>query len=680
MAVDLELGLVWDDDPGEFEVSLRAVGPGIDHMEHLHKAIEIDSAALLASKDDEDLYGEELSRAVFANPKIVNFFDNAIAAAGHDDLHFRIHVDRSAPAEYNDLRWESLRAPGVGAAPIATMDNIVFSRYLSSEDWRPITLHNRPRHRALVVIAAPSDLGDYRLAPVDGAAERERAETALIGYEIDVLCGGGEASLNRIATQLDRFDYEVLYLVSHGRLVDGEPHLVLEDRAGRYARVDGLRIAEQIRSLRQRPALAILLSCQSANSGSVALSGLGPRLSGAGIPAVIAMQGDVTMETARTFATEFFAAFRDEPVVDRAVAKARRSVREKRDWWAPVLFSRQRSSHVYPATPSAPLENTWEDILANLSLEEVTPVLGPGLSDGIMGSRSEIAKRWVRRWQMPIASYGHNNLAQVAQYLRVGREPGTVRTYLRQYLMTDLLERVEVAKEGSAFHGLPPELLAGTDPGRVISEVGGRMREHPDDPYRIASALPAKVFFTTGWTNLLQDAMKDRGKTPRTMIFPWTPAMRWTDLDGKDPRKWPEPTVESPYVCHLFGRLDKPDSLVLTEDDYFAWLSEWIVKRSTLLKTSRYLNDALTQRSLMFVGYQLRDWDFQVLYQSFQSFGGWMGNQYLQVGVQLMPDVDIIEPEAAKHYLESSLDKVRIFWLDARSFLAALRDRAGLRV
>ena len=100
----------------------------------------------------------------------------------------------------------------------------------------------------------------------------------------------------------------------------------------------------------------MLNSCQSAAQGGVqtttdngVLAGLGPRLAGAGVATVIAMQGNVSMETASLFATKFFAELQDDGVVDRAAAAARRSLRDQNrpDWWVPALFSRLRSGRTY---------------------------------------------------------------------------------------------------------------------------------------------------------------------------------------------------------------------------------------------------------------------------------------------------------------------------------------------
>jgi hypothetical protein len=54
-----------------------------------------------------------------------------------------------------------------------------------------------------------------------------------------------------------------------------------------------------------------------------------------------------------------------------------------------------------------------------IGARRITPVLGPGLASAILGSRSQMARRWVERWQMPISTHDQGDLAKVAQYLRV---------------------------------------------------------------------------------------------------------------------------------------------------------------------------------------------------------------------------------------------------------------------
>ena len=104
----------------------------------------------------------------------------------------------------------------------------------------------------------------------------------------------------------------------------------------------------------------VLASCQSAGSGADArtdddgaLAALGPRLAEeAGIPAVVAMQGNVFMTTVARFMPTFFAELQRDGQIDRAMAVARGAVRDAPDWWAPTLFMRLRVKHYAEDRPS----------------------------------------------------------------------------------------------------------------------------------------------------------------------------------------------------------------------------------------------------------------------------------------------------------------------------------------
>ncbi|MCB0232332.1 MAG: CHAT domain-containing protein, partial [Anaerolineae bacterium] len=122
----------------------------------------------------------------------------------------------------------------------------------------------------------------------------------------------------------------VLYLVAHGKLASGRPVVFLETPEGAADPVPGEQFVADINSLQQRPALIVLASCQSAGEGEDAssrdegaLAALGPRLAAAGIPAVIGMQGNVSMETVVQFMPVFFRELQRDGVIDRAMSVAR---------------------------------------------------------------------------------------------------------------------------------------------------------------------------------------------------------------------------------------------------------------------------------------------------------------------------------------------------------------------
>jgi hypothetical protein len=223
-------------------------------------------------------------------------------------------------------------------------------------------------------------------------------------------------------------------------------------------------------------------------------------------------------------------------------------------------------------------------------------VIGPLLSEKILGSREDIARRWVRDSRLPVQKQSQGDLAQVAQYVRVRDGEKEVRTQL-QWQVTKEMRRRRDGHGQDPVWDLEDWLVAGADPSPAIMEVGRRLRiNDPDDPYRILADLKTCVYVTTAWTDLLQAALRENGRTPITMGFNWK---------GPDePRaRLERPTEERPFVYHLFGRLDDLSSLVLSEDDYFAWLFEWADRHRKSVPPS--VLEALTGKSLLFLGYIL---------------------------------------------------------------------------
>lgn len=685
---DLEIGLRWNRHRNDFDVTARfeITGGNIDEWLSADEPLVIDCDKLGRLAADEPAYGAALTEMVLRPTDVGPFYAKARAASESNSLklHMRLHI--SAPAWVHALRWESLRDPTCGT-PIATRSDVLLSRYLSSPDWRPIPARVKHNLHALIVVAAPSDLSQYRpggrvLGEVRVEEELARAQTALSDVPSTDKLIGGEATLANVLEALDE-GVDILYLVCHGVLIDDVPHLYLENPDRTADVVDGRKLVERLSELERRPTVVMLCSCQSASAGTEMwsadegeLSALGPRLATAGVAAVVAMQGNISMTTAQSFAPAFFAELAKHGLIDEAMAAARRSIREQPDWWVPALFSRLRFGRTYYQPEFASrTEQTWNELQLQIENGSLTPVLGPELASAIIGSREDIARRWVQRWQMPIAHSSQSDFAQVAQYLRVRSADGIVRSRVQEHLMNEIRQHQRRANTDDPLWRLPEKLLEDPEPAAAIQELGRRLRRIDlGDPYRVMAALRLKVYVTTSWTSFLEDALKEHGRDPVTISFPWNKS-----AEKKLPTV-PEPTLQRPLVYHLYGRLDEPWSLVLSEDDYFAWLSAWNYSRQSN-KIPPSLRKALTARSLLFLGFSLGHWDFQVVFQGIKCLGG---SELLRlnrhVGVQLNPDTPAIEPEAAQDYLESYLgeEKISIYWGTTRHFLDELCRRMGL--
>ncbi|MFL5803457.1 MAG: CHAT domain-containing protein [Roseiflexaceae bacterium] len=665
---DLELNL-HRRDADTYAVEMRFTQPDSDADVRLMAEaalVRFDTTRLRELSADAVAYGQALSASLFAEQAVAIAFAQARASAQSLDvpLRLRLFIGPSAP-ELHGLRWETLRDPQDGSA-LLMGEQIFFSRYLSSGDWRPVRLRPKGQLRVLVAIANPSDLGRYNLAALDVPAELERARTGLGDMPRVDLDSGGKATLNNLIEQL-REGPDILYLVCHGALLRGEPVLWLEDEAGATARVPGAELVARLKELQERPRLAVLVSCQSAGAGEGALAALGPRLAEAGIPAVLAMQGNVTIETMATFLPTFFKALQSDGQIDRAVALARGAVRERFDTWMPALFMRLKSGRIWYVPGFGDDRRAfekWPSLLRFIRRGQCTPIIGTHLSEELLGTSQEIARRWAETYHFPMAPHEREDLPQVAQFLSVEQDPRFPHEELVEYLRGEILDHYGP--------DLPAE-LAGATLGELFAALFAQRREHnPADPYKVLADLPFPVYITTNASNMLTEALRAAGKDPQVELCRWNQDIELLPSIYDDEPDY-QPSEQRPLVYHLFGTFDEPISMVLTEDDHFDFLIGVSTNKELIPITVR---QALADTALLFLGFRLDDWNFRVLFRSIMSQeGGSRRSRYAHIAGQIMPEEGrFLEPERARRYLESYFRDVdiSIFWGSVEDFTKEL--------
>lgn len=337
--------------------------------------INIDFENLLEHSLDARIYGQRISSMLFANGPMR---EGLIVASGrlhrqNSILRFRLRIDDDIDA-LQALHWETLQHPQTGAF-LATDERIVFSRYLVSPDATPVTLPSRNTLRALLLVANPKNLDQYNLRSIDSQLEIDRAKVALSSLpNIEIGSESNErsyASITRL-TEAARHGYDIVYLVAHGRLYDGETIIFLEAEDGKVNMVLGTEIVTALSQVIHRPVFIIVASCQSAGAeGERLLNALGPQLLRAGIPAVLAMYGRISQQAVAAMMPVFFREIQQDGLVDRALAVARAAAQHLDDWWQPVLFSRLRHGRIWhdqTTTPKSRLDAGQAKILRQLAL------------------------------------------------------------------------------------------------------------------------------------------------------------------------------------------------------------------------------------------------------------------------------------------------------------------------
>ncbi|HWC77110.1 MAG TPA: CHAT domain-containing protein, partial [Blastocatellia bacterium] len=285
--------------------------------------------------------GGQLFEAVFGNELRACLRSSLDLASRQEETGLRLKLRLQEVPELADPPWEFLLDPSRDRF-LAQSNQTPIVRYLElPERIKPLAL-DLPLN-VLVMMSSPSD--QVRL---DVEREKSHLQDALRS-----LSEQGRVNVtwleNATLTALQRClrggTYHVFHFIGHGgfHATTQEGVLVLEDAQGRGWQAGAHRIGTHLhdhRSLR----LAVLNSCEGArNSRTDPFAGVAGTLIRQGVPAVVAMQFEITDEAAITFASEFYSSLAEGIPVDAAVAEARKAIYalpNDVEWATPVLYMR----------------------------------------------------------------------------------------------------------------------------------------------------------------------------------------------------------------------------------------------------------------------------------------------------------------------------------------------------
>ncbi len=646
--------------------------------------LDPDALALEAPPvEDADAYGRLLTQQLFAGGGLRAGFIEALSRAEEAGSALRLRLVLSGAEELHRLRWELLRRPDKDT-PLSADAAIVLSRYLVTAD--PLPVHTRPKSqlRALVMVANPTGLNPAQLAPIDAPAEIAVARENLQPISTQVVAepaSGKRATLDNLLDSLNQGKFDILYLVCHGRILDGDSQLYFENEAGAVELVAGSTLQAEFERLRDnRPNLVILASCESAGDGEGrALAALGPRLAEAGVPAVIAMQDVVSIETNRLFMAAFFKEIYRHGVIDRAVSVARWETREAHDYWVPVLFMRLKNGRIWTGFSEKASADLWPVLSQAVRNKQVVPILGTGLVEPIIGSLRDISAHWAEIYDYPIFDHDRDSVAQIAQFMAVKYGLAFTKTTLEETLVEKLRSERRDDLAG---------LRAGATLDETINLLAAKRRQRtPEDAYRVLAGLPLKYFVTSNLSGVLESALVEAGKTPRTLISPWNEHVRscYFGQDPDDPSCTGEMLYDfdfntidehNPLVFHPFGRLSDPDSVVLTEDEYFQYLTG-LQQHDNLDLLVKKLPHGIFSGTLLFLGFHLIDWEFRVLLQTLFAFeSSKLFRRKKHIAVIQLDQAGIKDIQGARDYLEQRLQEswdIRMYVGSPEDFIAELQ-------
>lgn len=279
-------------------------------------------------------------------------------------------------------------------------------------------------------------------------------------------------------------------------------------------------------------------------------------------------------------------------------------------------------------------EQLWDVLLDRIENQKCTPFLGAGAATPTLPLGSMIAADWAHELGFPLEDV--HDLTRVSQFLAVKLDPVTPKERMRKLL----------ASAGKPDFG------------------------EPHEPHAVLAALPFPLYLTTNFDGFMASALCAYGKKPRRELCRWNEALLEQPSAFDSPGDY-RPSVDEPLVYHLHGHLDVIESLVLTEDDYFDFLVN--IPR---IGIPPLIQEALSDTSLLFLGYRLADWNFRVLFRGFVELTEPAGRR-LSVTVQLHPETSEELRVRAIEYLNRYFDKkdIVVYWGDVRDFMTELSRR-----
>ena len=265
-------------------------------------------------------------------------FRSEVEAATAAGRNVRLRLDLEGAPDLQPVPWEYLYSADLGRFLTLSNRTPIVRQVKAFGVPPPAVVH--PPLRVLVMISSPSDvpaLAVDRERQLLEATTKDLVDAGLL--EIVVLADATLPALQRAL--LDPF--HVFHFIGHGgfdRELD-QGVLVLERDDNTSHRVTGARLGTLLHDARDLQ-LAVLNACEGArSSGRDAFSGVGQALVRQGLPAVVAMQTEISDRAALVFSHELYSYLTRGLGIDTAICEVRKAMAtsdEASEWGTAVLL------------------------------------------------------------------------------------------------------------------------------------------------------------------------------------------------------------------------------------------------------------------------------------------------------------------------------------------------------
>lgn len=314
------------------------------------------------------------------------------------------------------------------------------------------------------------------------------------------------------------------------------------------------------------------------------------------------------------------------------------------------------------------------DLTENIFISDgyLVPIVSSAyVNELIFGSHDSLVQGWAGHIGYPITPSTAESitLAWLSQYsgvdsARTGQDPTVAKQKYINFLKKESEKR---AKENwqisQAVRDEVHRELRSLTVSELLRKFNRPCLDEEKNPLIYLADMPLPIYLTTSFHDCLEVVLREVGhRDPQSEICYWH-----EDLRGIPSVFGPDytPTKEKPLVLHLFGWDKYPQSLVLTEDDYLDFLAN--VPHSNFAIPDQ-VKAHMTLSSVVMLGYQLRDWEFRVVFR-----GVIRALKRIQ-GTRIAIQVD--EGDVDKAYLEKYLSLVLfdVIWKKPGEFITELSE------
>jgi hypothetical protein len=531
--------------------------------------------------DDLRDVGSQLFTGVFSGDVATIFDACRSGATPESPLIIRL----SLPVELQQLPWESLYDEKKDTFLVSRPKFCVVRE--PPEALPPSRAPTDPLRRLKVLVVIPSGSG----LQVDHEWQNLQSAVEQCGDAIQLTKIDGRVTPERLQRELKAGNYDVLHYIGHGELARDRSFKIRLNGDDTY---DGeyWMDAEVFADLFESTPRLVVLNCclGAAASPTRTLSGLGPALLRAGIPAVVAMRYEIPDNDALRFADTFYRELLtgSQPGrVDLALNQARRALyvnqREgaTRGFVTPVLYLAQDHESLFQLNLGTP-ETSREarprktdvrgpalppDLVSALRNRKCVIVAGPGILRA--GASRSIAMPLGPR-ELAERLGAESSYRRADDFAHGDANDGWMETICLPAVCQHYQDRLErfrlIESIRSAYQGVEPPpaflTLAGLNP-------------------------PAIVY--THFDGLLEEAHRRKGKQGVQVISRLDQRREVSSPDG--------------LLVFIRGKVREEASLVLTEDD-----NELLLER--MAKMPRQIQELMRGqlgRSALFVGVSPRD-------------------------------------------------------------------------